>query len=73
MSNSPGWMRRSATKWLRCASANRWKYWALWINALAIGKRFSSEWGPLFEKAQQAFGAGFGTKLAKELFDVSRC
>jgi predicted glycogen debranching enzyme len=43
---------------------------ALWINALAIGKRFSSDWGPLFEKAQQAFESRFWNEARQQLFDV---
>jgi len=43
---------------------------ALWINALAIGKKFSSRWGPLFEKARQAFESRFWNEAGQQLFDV---
>ena len=43
---------------------------ALWINALAIGKKFSPEWGPLFEKARQAFESRFWNEAGQQLFDV---
>jgi predicted glycogen debranching enzyme len=43
---------------------------ALWINALAIGKRFSTQWGPLFEKAQGAFESRFWNEARQQLFDV---
>jgi predicted glycogen debranching enzyme len=43
---------------------------ALWINALAIGKRFSTQWGPLFEKAQGAFEGRFWNEARQQLFDV---
>jgi predicted glycogen debranching enzyme len=43
---------------------------ALWINALAIGKRFSAHWGPLFEKAYQGFESRFWNEAGQQLFDV---
>jgi len=43
---------------------------ALWINALAIGKRFSTQWGPLFEKALGAFESRFWNEARQQLFDV---
>jgi predicted glycogen debranching enzyme len=43
---------------------------ALWINALAIGRRFSSQWAPLFEKARQAFESRFWNEGRQQLFDV---
>jgi predicted glycogen debranching enzyme len=43
---------------------------ALWINALAIGKKFSSRWEPLFEKARQAFESRFWNEAGQQLFDV---
>jgi predicted glycogen debranching enzyme len=43
---------------------------ALWINALAIGKKFSSRWEPVFEKARQAFESRFWNEAGQQLFDV---
>ena len=43
---------------------------ALWINALAIGKRFSTQWGPLFEKAQGVFESRFWNEARQQSFDV---
>jgi len=43
---------------------------ALWINALAIGKRFSPQWGALFEKAEHAFESRFWDEDRNQLFDV---
>lgn len=43
---------------------------ALWINALAIGKKFSSRWEPLFEKARQTFENRFWNEAGQQLFDV---
>jgi len=43
---------------------------ALWINALAIGKRFSPQWAPLFDKARQAFESRFWNEAGQQLFDV---
>ena len=43
---------------------------ALWINALAIGKNFSPQWGPVFEKARQAFEGRFWNESGQQLFDV---
>lgn len=46
---------------------------ALWINALAIGMRFSSEWDPLFDRARDSFAAKFWNESAGALFDVVDC
>jgi predicted glycogen debranching enzyme len=43
---------------------------ALWINALAIGEKFSPQWGSLFEKARQAFESRFWNEAGQQLFDV---
>ena len=43
---------------------------ALWINALAIGEKFSPQWGPLFEKARQTFESRFWNEAGQQLFDV---
>jgi predicted glycogen debranching enzyme len=43
---------------------------ALWINALAIAKRFSPKWEHLFEKAVLAFGNRFWNEAKHQLFDV---
>jgi predicted glycogen debranching enzyme len=43
---------------------------ALWINALAIGKKFSPQWEPFFEKARQAFESRFWNEPGQQLFDV---
>ena len=43
---------------------------ALWINALAIAKRFSPKWEHLFEKALPAFENRFWNEAKHQLFDV---
>jgi predicted glycogen debranching enzyme len=43
---------------------------ALWINALAIGKKFSPQWESHFEKARQAFESRFWNEARQQLFDV---
>ena len=43
---------------------------ALWINALAIAKRFSPKWEHLFEKALLAFEKRFWNEAKHQLFDV---
>jgi predicted glycogen debranching enzyme len=43
---------------------------ALWINALAIGKKFSAQWENIFEKACQAFESRFWNGARQQLFDV---
>jgi predicted glycogen debranching enzyme len=43
---------------------------ALWINALAIAKRFSPKWEHLFEKAALAFENRFWNEAKHQLFDV---
>jgi predicted glycogen debranching enzyme len=43
---------------------------ALWINALAIAKRFSPKWEHLFEKAVRAFENRFWNEAKHQLFDV---
>jgi predicted glycogen debranching enzyme len=43
---------------------------ALWINALAIAKRFSPKWEHLFEKAVLAFENRFWNEAKHQLFDV---
>ncbi len=43
---------------------------ALWINALAIAKRFSPKWEHLFEKAVLAFKNRFWNAAKHQLFDV---
>jgi predicted glycogen debranching enzyme len=46
---------------------------ALWLNALAIGARFSPRWQPLFEKGRTAFEARFWNEHAGYLADVVDC
>jgi predicted glycogen debranching enzyme len=43
---------------------------ALWINALAIARRFSPKWEHLFEKAVRAFENRFWNEAKHQLFDV---
>jgi predicted glycogen debranching enzyme len=43
---------------------------ALWINALAIGKKFSPQWQSHFAKARQAFESRFWNEARQQLFDV---
>jgi predicted glycogen debranching enzyme len=43
---------------------------ALWINALAIAKRFSPKWEHLFEKALLTFENRFWNEAKHQLFDV---
>jgi predicted glycogen debranching enzyme len=45
----------------------------LWLNALAIGARFSRHWQKLFEKGQAAFEARFWNEQAGFLADVIDC
>ncbi len=46
---------------------------ALWLNALAIGARFSERWEALFEKARPAFRARFWNDEGGYLYDVVDC
>lgn len=46
---------------------------ALWLNALAIGARFSSRWQPLLEKGRAAFETRFWNEDAGYLADVIDC
>ena len=46
---------------------------ALWLNALAIGARFSARWQPLFEKGRTAFEPRFWNEHAGHLADVIDC
>ena len=46
---------------------------ALWLNALAIGARFSKRWETLFEKGSAAFENGFWNEHAGYLADVIDC
>src|SRR6266498_1557648 len=46
---------------------------ALWLNALAIGAKFSARWQPLFEKGLAAFEARFWNEHAGYLADVIDC
>ncbi|MBV8214600.1 MAG: glycogen debranching enzyme family protein [Verrucomicrobia bacterium] len=43
---------------------------ALWINALAIGKKFSVQWEKVFEKGRQTFENRFWNEAGQQLFDV---
>jgi predicted glycogen debranching enzyme len=43
---------------------------ALWINGLAIAKRFSPKWEHLFEKAVRTFENRFWNEAKHQLFDV---
>jgi predicted glycogen debranching enzyme len=43
---------------------------ALWINALAIAKRFSPKWEHLFERALLSFESRFWNEAKHQLFDV---
>jgi predicted glycogen debranching enzyme len=43
---------------------------ALWINALAIGMKFSTQWVKIFEQARQAFESRFWNEAGQQLFDV---
>jgi predicted glycogen debranching enzyme len=43
---------------------------ALWINALAIGRKFSPQWEKSFEKARQVFESRFWNDAGQQLFDV---
>ena len=43
---------------------------ALWINALAIGKKFSPQWEKVFEKARQVFESRFWNEARQQLFDL---
>jgi predicted glycogen debranching enzyme len=46
---------------------------ALWLNALAIGAKFSRRWQPLFEKGRAAFETKFWNEHAGYLADVIDC
>jgi predicted glycogen debranching enzyme len=46
---------------------------ALWLNALAIGAKFSGRWQPLFEKGRAAFEDKFWNEHAGYLADVIDC
>jgi predicted glycogen debranching enzyme len=46
---------------------------ALWLNALAIGAKFSARWQPLFEKGRAAFENKFWNEHAGDLADVIDC
>jgi predicted glycogen debranching enzyme len=46
---------------------------ALWLNALAIGAKFSARWQPLFEKGRAAFEEKFWNEPAGYLADVIDC
>jgi predicted glycogen debranching enzyme len=46
---------------------------ALWLNALAIGSRFSSCWQSVFERGRAAFEAKFWHETAGHLADVIDC
>lgn len=46
---------------------------ALWLNALAIGARFSPRWHPLLEKGLAAFETSFWNEHAGYLADVIDC
>ena len=46
---------------------------ALWLNALAIGARFSARWQTLFEKGRAAFENRFWNEDAGHLADVIDC
>jgi Glycogen debranching enzyme len=46
---------------------------ALWLNALAIGARFSARWQTLFEKGRAAFENRFWNEEAGHLADVIDC
>jgi predicted glycogen debranching enzyme len=43
---------------------------ALWINALAVGKKLSPQWDEIFGRACQAFESRFWNEAEQELFDV---
>ncbi len=46
---------------------------ALWLNALAIGARFSLRWNPILEKGRRAFEERFWNGESECLFDVVDC
>jgi predicted glycogen debranching enzyme len=46
---------------------------ALWLNALAIGARFSGRWEAIFEKGRAAFESKFWNEHAGYLADVIDC
>ena len=46
---------------------------ALWLNALAIGAKFSARWQPLLEKGRAAFESKFWNEHAGYLADVIDC
>ena len=46
---------------------------ALWLNALAVGAKFSARWETLFEKGRAAFESKFWNEQAGYLADVIDC
>src|SRR5260370_25578054 len=46
---------------------------ALWLNALAIGAKFSARWEKLFDKGRAAFEEKFWNEHAGYLADVVDC
>ena len=46
---------------------------ALWLNALALGAKFSARWETLFEKGRAAFESNFWNEQAGYLADVIDC
>ena len=46
---------------------------ALWLNALAVGSKFSARWEALFEKGRAAFESKFWNEQAGYLADVIDC
>jgi predicted glycogen debranching enzyme len=46
---------------------------ALWLNALAVGAKFSAQWETLLEKGRAAFKAKFWNEHAGYLADVINC
>ena len=46
---------------------------ALWLNALAIGARFSERWTPVFEEGRRLFEERFWNGESECLFDVIDC
>ena len=46
---------------------------ALWLNALALGAKFSGHWRPILEKGLVSFGARFWNETAGFLADVIDC
>ena len=46
---------------------------ALWLNALAVGAKFSARWGTLFEQGRAAFETKFWNEHAGYMADVIDC